>query len=213
MQTSRKGILFDLDGTLWDSSREVLDAWNLCLRTQTNRPEQFTLTDMHGFMGKTEDEIAALMFPQLPQAEQLQLIRCCTDFERTYLPTHPARLYPQSREVLAALAQDYTLGIVSNCQDGYIQIYLAQCGFSTLFRDFECAGRTGLCKGENIRCVIERQQLDACIYVGDTQGDCDAARLAGVPFLHAAYGFGTVDGCAAVLHRLADLPAIARNIL
>lgn len=202
----KKAILFDLDGTLWDSSAECTEAWNDAIRTQTNRPEQFTVDDMHGFMGKTMEVIAALMFPSLPQDEQIRLIRLCTEWEHEYLRDHHPTLYPNEQSILVALAEKYVLGVVSNCQDGYIQLYLEQCGFSSLFRDFECAGRTGKSKGQNIRLVMERQGVSECIYVGDTQGDCDAAREAGVKFIHASYGFGTVDGCDAALHSLGELP-------
>lgn len=204
----KQGILFDLDGTLWDSSQEVTDAWNLCLRTQTDRPEQFTLRDMHGFMGKTLEVIANLMFPFLPTEEQIRLIKMCTATEHEYLLTHPAKLYAGEFETLRKLSENYTLGVVSNCQDGYIQIYLQQCGFSELFQEFECAGRTGKTKGRNIRLVMERQGIERCWYVGDTQGDCDAAEEAGIPFIHAAYGFGKVKTCAASLKDLRDLPAV-----
>ena len=209
----KKGILFDLDGTLWDSSAEVTEAWNTCLREKTDRPEQFTVADMHRFMGKTLDVIAAMMFPALPQEEQLRLIAMCEDTEQEYLTAHPAPLMPDSRAVLQALAQEYALGIVSNCQEGYIEIYLHQCGFAGLFCDFESAGKTGLSKGQNIRLVMERQGITDCIYVGDTQGDADAAKEAGVPFVHAAYGFGKVDACAAALASLKDLPSAAALLL
>lgn len=208
----RKGILFDLDGTLWDSSQEVTDAWNLCLRTQTDRSEQFTIDDMHGFMGKTLEAIAALMFPSLPTNEQIRLIKMCTATEHEYLLTHSARLYDGERDILRKLSEEYTLGVVSNCQDGYIQIYLQQCGFPELFSDFECAGRTGLSKGQNIRLVMERQGIEQCWYVGDTQGDCDAANEAGIPFIHAGYGFGSVDHSAAVLRDLRELPDVMARI-
>lgn len=208
----KKGILFDLDGTLWDSSAECTEAWNEAIRTQTDRPEQFTIDDMHGFMGKTMEVIATLMFPTLPQEEQIRLIKLCTAHEHQYLETHRAALYPNEQAVLTELAKEYALGVVSNCQDGYIQLYLRQCGFSELFCDFECAGRTGKSKGQNIRLVMERQGVTDCVYVGDTQGDCDAAREAGVPFFHAAYGFGTVDGCNASLSSLAELPSAAERL-
>jgi len=209
----RKGILFDLDGTLWDSSRECTEAWNTALRTRTDRSEQFTLDDMHRFMGKPMDVIAAMMFPEESSAEQMRLMQICIDNEHDYLRAHPAELMPQSRKILTELAKDYALGIVSNCQAGYIEIYLEQCGFSELFCDYESFGNTGLSKGQNIRLVTARRGITDCIYVGDTQGDADAATEAGVPFVHAAYGFGKVDACAAAIDSLKELPETVMRIL
>ena len=59
--------------------------------------------------------------------------------------------------------------------------------------DTECYGDTKKSKGENIRLVIERNHLQNCVYVGDTKGDCEAAKAAGIPFIFAAYGFGNVE--------------------
>lgn len=39
---------------------------------------------------------------------------------------------------------------------------------------------------------MERNGLRDVVYVGDTQGDADACRDAGVPFVFAEYGFGDV---------------------
>lgn len=208
----KKGILFDLDGTLWDSSAECVAAWNEAIRTQSNRIEQFTLDDMHGFMGKTIEVIAAMMFPALPEAERLHLLKLCTESEHQYLKTHRPKLYAEEQAVLNELAKEFVLGVVSNCQEGYIEIYLEQCGCSELFCDFESAGHTGKSKGENIRLVMERQGITDCVYVGDTQGDCDAARAAGIPFIHAAYGFGAVDSYAAKLEKLSDLPDVMKRL-
>ncbi|MBP0967178.1 MAG: HAD family hydrolase [Oscillospiraceae bacterium] len=208
----KKGILFDLDGTLWDSSAECTEAWNTVIREQTDRTEQFTVDDMHNFMGRTMEAIAALMFPSLPEAERLHILDLCTAHEHIYLRSHPARLYDGERAVMEKLAETYALGVVSNCQEGYIEIYLDQCGFSGLFCDHECAGRTGMSKGQNIRLVMERQGITDCVYVGDTQGDADAAKEAGIPFIHAAYGFGRPDFCAAAVRDISELPASAANI-
>ena len=208
----KKGILFDLDGTLWDSSAECTAAWNAAIREQTDRPEQITVRDMHGFMGRTIEAIAALMFPALPEAERLRILTLCTEREHSYLREHPAKLYEEERAVMETLAKEYVLGVVSNCQDGYIEIFLNQCGFSDLFADYESAGRTGKSKGQNIRLVMQRQGIDRLLYVGDTQGDADAAEEAGVPFVHAAYGFGTVRQCAASLSALTELPETANRL-
>ena len=207
----KKGILFDLDGTLWDSSAQVVESWNRTIREKTNRTEQFTVDDMHRFMGKTLEAIAGMMFPVLPSAEREQILRLCNDDELVHLAETAEKppLYAEEQTVIRALQKDYTLGIVSNCQVGYIEIYLGQQVFSDAFCDHECAGKTGLSKGQNIRLVMERQGITDCIYVGDTQGDADAAKEAGIPFIHAAYGFGTVDACDAAIDDFRKLPETA----
>ena len=206
----KKGILFDLDGTLWDSSKQVTDSWNRTIREKTNRTEQFTVADMHNFMGRTLEAIAALMFPDLPDEERIAILRLCSKDEIDCLTNSEAgdypALYPDEQAIIRELAQEYTLGIVSNCQVGYIETYLNQIEFADAFTDIECAGRTGKSKGENIRLVMERQGITDCVYVGDTQGDADAAKTAGVRFIHAAYGFGQVDACDAVLEDIRRLP-------
>ena len=209
----KKGILFDLDGTLWDSAEQVIEAWNETIRRE-GRKEQFTVADMHNFMGRTIEVIAAMMFPDEPQEEQLRLLYRCTENEHAYLADHYGRLFEGEEAVMRTLAKDYVLGIVSNCQDGYIERYLnpKENAFTDVFSDLECAGRTGLSKGQNIRLVMERQGITDCIYVGDTQGDADAAKEAGIPFIHAAYGFGKVDACAASLHDIRELPETAAKL-
>ena len=73
------------------------------------------------------------------------------------------------------------------------------------FKDFECAGNTGLIKGENIKLVIEKHHLKNPIYVGDAQVDCDGAKLAGIPFVYASYGFGQVTSHDYIINEFTEL--------
>ena len=77
--------------------------------------------------------------------------------------------------------------------------------------DIECYGNTNLSKAENISLVIKRNHLDASFYVGDTAMDEQAANDAGIPFVHAAYGFGTAQKPAAVIHDFSELVSIAET--
>ena len=97
------------------------------------------------------------------------------------------------------------LYIVSNCQDGYIQCFGRYTGLERYICDFECSGVTGLSKGENIRLIARRNFLRSPIYVGDTAMDEESARSAGVPFIHAAYGFGQALAPDAVIHNPLEL--------
>lgn len=68
------------------------------------------------------------------------------------------------------LSDTYDLFIVSNCQDGYIESFYEYHKLERYFKDYENPGRTGLSKGENIKLVIDRNNLDAPVYVGIRTG-------------------------------------------
>lgn len=206
----KKAILFDLDGTLWDSSREVAISWSQALEPYGI---QVTQEDVQSVMGKTLDEITALLLPDRGTEERRRILAECSRAEEDYLRKHGAVLFPGLEKVLQTLSQRYALCIVSNCQEGYIETFLEHYGFETYFTDTENAGRTGRPKGENIRMVMERNLFSSAIYVGDTQKDCDAADFAGLPFVHASYGFGTIDRPVPKLSSIQELPVLAEQLL
>ena len=209
MQTA---IIFDLDGTLWDATEQMLPAWNRVLKRYTSR-QPMTLEEVRSYMGKTVEEIAAAALPTVPEEQRVAIFNQCCIEELPWLTEHPGTIYPQVPQVLRQLAQNHPLYIVSNCQDGYIPCFLETHGLAPLFADWECSGHTGKSKGENIRMVIERNRLDRAVYLGDTLGDQRAAEEAGIPFLHAAYGFGQPDKPVPSLKAFSDLPSLLSYIL
>ena len=197
-------VIFDLDGTLWDSCRSVAESWSLTLAEEYGGLIQPGEADIRGIMGMTASQIAASLFaPYGAQAEAV----CgrCLSMECAYISRHGGLLYPGVEELFRSLSQAVGLYIVSNCQDGYIQCFLEYTGFGKYISDFECSGATGLSKGENIRLVAERNGLSSPIYVGDTAMDEDSARSAALPFVHAAYGFGEALAPDAVIHSPLEL--------
>lgn len=207
---AKPAILFDLDGTLWDSSREVALSWSLALEPYGL---QITTEDVRAVMGKTLWEIADLLFPDADNDEKKRRLALCAKTEEAYLRVHGASPYPGLIPMLDTLRQDYALAIVSNCQMGYIETFLDYYGLWPYFSDTENAGRTGKPKGENIRLVLERNGWDHALYVGDTLGDQQAAKFAGIPFVHAAYGFGVPQGACPSAAELMELPALVRSLL
>ena len=104
------------------------------------------------------------------------------------------------------LSKKYKLYIVSNCQDGYIQCFFkAYPHLEQYFMDFECHGSTGLMKADNIRLIADGHSLKNPVYVGDTLGDANASREAGVPFVYARYGFGEVKDFDYVIDSFSEL--------
>ncbi|TDL30826.1 HAD family hydrolase [Jeotgalibacillus sp. S-D1] len=200
-------IIFDLDGTLWDPRETVLTSWNQALKEQ-QYDKVLTKDDLTKTMGLQMHEIAAVLFTDLNESEQRKMMDQCIAVENPYVAKHGGQLYPELEETLKVLADKYRLFIVSNCQDGYIEAFYHYHKLDHYFSDFENPGRTGLSKGENINLIIRRNQLEDPVYVGDTQGDCNAARHAGIPFIYASYGFGDVEEYDRVIEKLADLKKI-----
>ncbi|WP_416144794.1 HAD family hydrolase [Planococcus koreensis] len=181
-------IIFDLDGTIWDPIDTVLGAWNSILtREEMN---ELTREELAATMGMQMDEVGMTLFPALSKERREQLIHECWSLETSFLAKRGGALYENVENVLAELSQKYKLYIVSNCQDGYIEVFYDYHKLEKYFLDFENPGRTSLSKGENINLVIERNSLSKPVYVGDTEGDLKAAKFAGIPFIYAKYGFG-----------------------
>ena len=201
------GVIFDLDGTLWNSTSEVAYAFNKVVKEK--HPEitdEITVEKLQSLFGKPLDEIAVKLFLSVSEEHAIEVMRECCEYECRYLAEHGAILYDGLEDTLKALQKKYKLFIVSNCQDGYIECFFeAYPHLQQYFTDYECPGRTGKFKADNIRLVIERNKLENPIYVGDTQGDADACKEAEVPFIFARYGFGNVREYERAIDSLGEL--------
>lgn len=210
MNTKQEAILFDLDGTLWNSSREVLLCWN---RVLSPLGRHITSEEMDHLMGLTPQEIGDAQFPDLPPEERYALTNRCLAAEEPYLYDRGARLYPYVRETLQRLRTRYFIGLVSNCTEPYAQAFLHAHGLAALFDDHETAGRTGLSKGENIALLLKRNHIQQAVYIGDTAKDLAAAQAAGVPFLYASWGFGDLETFQPRTEAFSELPKVISAVM
>ena len=186
-------LIFDLDGTLWDSTNTVLMAWKKALCEFKFIKKDISRDDIEGIFGMQYSLIGEKLFPYLHKSEQEQVMHRCFECENETISSHGGILYKDIIEVLNVLSTRYPLYIVSNCQPGYIEAFLNFYRLHDLFKDHECAGNTGLPKHKNIEIVIDRNKINNPVYIGDTASYYDASKKNGIPFIHAAYGFGKAD--------------------
>ncbi len=198
-------IIFDVDGTIWDSTESVAASWNQAIREHTDLDLTLDPVSLSRQFGKTMTDIADAVFPMLPDEERMRLLNLCYEEENAYLEDHPGILYEGVSETIKKLAGRYPLYIVSNCQCGYIEVMLQTTGLSPWIKGHLCFGETQVCKGDTIRILMERNGLTSPVYVGDTQGDADACKSAGVPFIFAEYGFGNVPGASVRIQSFSEL--------
>ncbi len=190
MSSSFDSIIFDLDGTLWDTCPACAIAWNNVVERNGIPFRPITAQDVRAVTGKPHETCIRETFRGLSE-EHIQVI-----FEQTIeednrmVREKGGELYPSVRDQLPHLANKYPLFIVSNCQAGYIETFLEWSGFSPLFKDFECWGNTGRSKSDNLKNLASRNNLRKPLMVGDAEGDQKAARDCGMPFAYVQYGFG-----------------------
>lgn len=196
----------DIDGTIWNTTGVVAVAWNKAIDESKTGARKVNAQELQKEFGKTMDVIAKDLWPELTDEQrEILLANCCTE-EQVALSNNTIDItYPSVVDTIKQLASVTNFFVVSNCQDGYIQLTLEKTGLAAYVKDFECFGRTGKGKAENIQMLVQRNQLTAPVYVGDIQGDCDACKQAGVPFIWASYGFGEVSSYVAKLDIFSDL--------
>jgi phosphoglycolate phosphatase len=198
-------IIFDLDGTLWNSTDVVIKAWKETIDRHEEVREPISEEILQSFMGLQLHEIGEKFLGYLDEKLRMKILKECCKLENEVLRKEGGRLYPDLENTLKLLSESYPLFIVSNCQDGYIEAFLESHGMGGLFKDFECPGYTGLPKADNIKLIVQRNNLKKPIYVGDTQGDCNSAAKAGVPFVYAKYGFGNVESYDYYIDNVKDI--------
>ena len=203
-------IIFDVDGTLWDSTEICAKAWTDVIHRETSLSLTINASTLKGLFGRLLPDIASVLFADYPKEEQLRLIdRCCQE-EHKALLAQCAPLYPDLEKTLQQLKENYRLFIVSNCQAGYIEVFLKATGFGHYFKGHLCPGDTGMAKADNIMKIRDDFNLKDPVYVGDTLGDFNACRKARVPFIFAEYGFGAVEDPDYRISAPADLMEVCR---
>jgi phosphoglycolate phosphatase len=189
-----QSIIFDVDGTLWDSTGVVAKAWNRAVSEVGVTAANITSDVLKKEFGKTMDVIANNLFYNSNERERELLLQLCCKYEHDVLIENKENLlFPNVKETLEKLSEKYSLFIVSNCQSGYIELFMEKAGIEKYIKDYECFGDTGRSKGENIKLLMERNNIKDAVYVGDTQGDYEATVFAGIPFIFAKYGFGNPE--------------------
>ena len=202
------GIILDVDGTIWNTTQIVAEAWNKAIKENFPEIQPVTAEILKGQFGKTIDVIGKNLFGVLGDSDRDKLLKMCCEAEQLAINENQKDIaYEGVISSIKELSKTIPLFIVSNCQSGYIELVMKKNGITEFITDFECFGDTGRPKDENISLIVKRNNLKKPVYVGDTQGDFEACKKAGVPFIWAAYGFGRPEtqDYYGKLDRFADL--------
>ena len=157
-------IIFDLDGTMWDTRDDVAEIWNEVF-VKYGFEASLTGEIVASYMGLPYNEAMEQMLGHIPEEIRIKMMDECASVETQKIDErNGGKIFPNVKETLDELVKDYRLFIVSNCQKGYIEAFLRINGLEEYFEDTENAENTGLQKGENNKLVIERNNLkESCV--------------------------------------------------
>ena len=201
-----ESLIFDIDGTLWDSRQLVAEGYNIQLEKEGLSHLAVTAEDLRPLFGKVMTEIADVILASIDPKDRYELMERCMKTENDYLFANECKIgYPKVKETLEALSKKYRLFIVSNSQCGYPELCIEKLGLTDYIEGHMCFGDTGTSKGQTILTLIRKHNIGSCIYIGDTQGDLEACKEAGIPFIFCAYGLGQAESYDAKIDAIEQL--------
>lgn len=185
-------IVFDLDGTLVDSKRDLADAANALLAELGGA--QLPVDRIADMVGEGAALLvrraltAAGLDPDIPDA----LPRFLELYDDRLL--HHTVLYPGVAETLDALSSRATLSVLTNKPSAATERILQGLDVRSLFRDVvggdTAFGRKPDPSGLHHLIAAAAATPDTTLLVGDSPVDLETARRAGTHICLARYGFG-----------------------
>jgi len=192
-------LVFDLDGTLIDSRRDITTAVNRT-RERYDLPP-LALEEVVGMVGEGARLLVERAFPELP-ADRLDeaLVLYLAAYREVCLDE--TRPYPGVPEMLAALAERYPMALLSNKGEELSRLILAGVGLDPWFREVLGGDSLPTRKPDpaGLRLLADRlgTPVDRLLLVGDTPIDAETAYAAGCPFALVEWGFPRPLGTAAL---------------
>lgn len=213
-------LIFDLDGTLADTSPDLLGATNAVLAAR-GRPllDLAHLRHLVGFGAR------ALIFQAMEasgepvgEAEMPALVEIFLAHYRAHI-ADGTRLFPQVAETLEALKEcGARLGVLTNKPQELTDPLLPMLGLDGLFTAVYGAGRKPYTKPDPrvFHDVVTDCGGGPAVMIGDSITDLNTARAAGVPCILMSYGFTPVPaselGADLVLDDFAQLPSVVSRL-
>jgi 2-phosphoglycolate phosphatase len=189
--TQIKAVLFDLDGTLLDTARDMMNALNQLRAEEKLAPlpfEQVRAQVSHG-----GHALVRLSFGTLPPAEHEVMWMRLLNIYRKQLAKHTA-LFDNGEEMLGEIERRGLLwGIVTNKPGWLTEPLLVEVNLHARAR-VVVSGDTFPERKPHPRGLLHAAQvmgLDPadCVYVGNAERDAQAAQAAGMYSLIAGFGY------------------------
>ena len=217
-------VIFDLDGTLADTSGDLLEAANVCFRGLGHGDVLTTATD-RGTAVRGARAMLTQGFERLGQAfDQSDIDAQFPILLDAYGSDISSRttIYPGAREAVLRLRDaGYKVGICTNKPEGLAEQLMEALDFRDVFHSLVGADTLPVRKPDPLPFIeaVKRAGGDPAraVLVGDTQTDRDTSSNAGAPSILVTFGPGNFDVAAlkpeALMDHFDDLDGIVARLI
>jgi len=190
-------IIFDLDGTIWNSCPNIAKAWNKAFN-ELELKITITAKDIENVAGKPYKECTDIILRENNKKEEVykkhpDIVEILNKYEENELKESGGVYYKNAIEGIKELSKRYKVFIVSNCQDWYLELFFGKSKLKKHLSGYDCNGMSHLPKSEMLKNMKEKYKLKNPVYIGDTLGDEKSTYKADLDFIHVSYGFGTSE--------------------
>ncbi|MBH8607371.1 HAD hydrolase-like protein [Thermoactinomyces sp. CICC 10521] len=209
-----KAIIFDLDGTLFQSEKVGLPAFLETFRVLKEeglyREEMPTEDKIKSVFGMTHDELWQTLLPDATKEIREKADRMMLGFELELIGRHRGEFYPGVKETLHALKErGYALFIASNGVGPYVRGVLESGDLTSLFTGIYSAGEYKTkSKVDLVSLLKEQHQVTDGMMVGDRSSDVEAGKQNGLVTVGCRYSgfpqFGSRDELAGADHLISS---------
>ncbi|WP_417817720.1 HAD-IA family hydrolase [Tritonibacter scottomollicae] len=216
-------VIFDLDGTLADTSIDLLAAANHCFRVMglgdmLSHPDDAKIALRGGKRMLTEGLTRAGQFKEATVEEYYPVL---LEAYREGIDTHTV-MYPGAMDAVEALkTAGYGVGICTNKPEGLAELLMQRLGVRDAFAALVGADTLSVRKPDPAPLFEAARRSggapEHCVLIGDSDTDRNTSANAGVPSVLVTFGPAGPDMAAlnpeALLHDYTDLPEIVAGLI
>lgn len=186
------GIIFDLDGTLWQTRDSYIYAYHKILESHPEMKTEYTDQEIISTMGLTLENVGDIVFSLFDSTKRLEIMIEGLKYSCEYLLSYPSTIYPNVIDTIISLSKTTKLFIVSNCPKEYLDTFFVKSNLKDYFTDYRFL-TLDTNKKLNVSNLVKENKLNRVLMVGDSIDDYEAVKDGSIDYAFCEYGYRKCD--------------------